>query len=232
MTEPRRFSDQEVAKILKRAAELQKLRGDNAQGLSLEEIEQAAYLAGIDPALVRQGAEELLLPTPKPLPVQWWGGPFRLCFSTTLAGDFPEDQLPAIRQWLQDYLGIKGKSTLKNKRLIWRMPNNAEGRKLIITLAIQRKGTLVRIEEDLSGLAGGLYGGLGGGLGGGMAAPAMFLGIGLFNSPWLGILLMGGSMAGALALARQVYVQTAQQRQLLLQRLFEELVLETRQNLS
>src|SRR5207245_2942080 len=60
----RRFSDEEVQQVLKRAAELDAAQPTQSGALTIGAIQQAAAEAGIDPALVRSAAAALRDPTP------------------------------------------------------------------------------------------------------------------------------------------------------------------------
>jgi hypothetical protein len=58
------FSEEEVQKLIKRAAELEAERsvsgrGSGKNGLSIEELKQVAFEAGLDPRLIEQAASEL-----------------------------------------------------------------------------------------------------------------------------------------------------------------------------
>ena len=58
----RKFNDEEVALIIKRAAELQQteqVEQEPSSALSLSEVEEIAKEAGIDPALIRRAASTL-----------------------------------------------------------------------------------------------------------------------------------------------------------------------------
>lgn len=55
----RRFSEDEARRIFARVAERQSRTAPHAAGLSLDELEEAARAAGLDPALVVQAAAEL-----------------------------------------------------------------------------------------------------------------------------------------------------------------------------
>ena len=57
MTTERRYNDKEVALILQRAAEMSQAK--TAGGMSVEELERIALEAGLDPAAVRQAADEV-----------------------------------------------------------------------------------------------------------------------------------------------------------------------------
>jgi hypothetical protein len=59
---PRRFSEQEAQRIFARVAERQRLTTAAEEGLSLEDLEEAARAAGLDPRLVAHAAAELDTP--------------------------------------------------------------------------------------------------------------------------------------------------------------------------
>ena len=63
MTDPRggrRFDDEEVSLILRRAAELQEAQpGAESSGMTLADLEEVAREAGLDPSLVRRAAAEV-----------------------------------------------------------------------------------------------------------------------------------------------------------------------------
>ena len=86
----RKFNDEEVALIIKRAAELQQteqIAQDPANAMSLAEVEAIAREAGIDPALVRRAANTLDQRTETPRPSSWVGAPTRLVFERVVDGD-------------------------------------------------------------------------------------------------------------------------------------------------
>lgn len=70
MSEPR-YTDQEVARLLKRAADLDQEAGSGsevARGLSLADLREVAAEAGIDPAAVTRAAAELATPSTSKIP--------------------------------------------------------------------------------------------------------------------------------------------------------------------
>ena len=69
-----RYSEQEMALILKRAAELQEGADGQAADISLRQIQDIAAEAGISPSYVAEAAAELLEPMPR---VGWLGAPTR-----------------------------------------------------------------------------------------------------------------------------------------------------------
>jgi len=74
----RKFNDEEVALIIKRAAELQQTEQAEQQPghtLSLAEIEQIAKEAGIDPRMIRRAAQGIDHHTESIRPNPWVGAP-------------------------------------------------------------------------------------------------------------------------------------------------------------
>lgn len=103
----RLFSEQEIGAILKRTAELSKQADRGVQdGLSLEEIQQLAADAGLDPALVSRAAAEISSPGAGETKSDLFGGP--LAYSTDVDLDIDVDEeawesmLPAIRAAFND----------------------------------------------------------------------------------------------------------------------------------
>ncbi len=90
----RKFNDEEVALIIKRAAELQQtqqVQQEPSTALSLLEVEEIAREAGIDPKLVRQAAHGLDRPSETTRPSAWVGAPTRLVFERAVDGEIPVD---------------------------------------------------------------------------------------------------------------------------------------------
>jgi hypothetical protein len=155
-----KFSDEESALILHRAAELQAKEG---RGLSLRELEAAAAEAGIDVALVRRAAEEVAVtgpPPPPPAPISGGalGAPLRLVHERTVPGEAGggawEDEVDEIRR----QLGVRGTVEATGRQLVW---TSAQKRKLRVTIASRGGRRIVRVEEQLGDLGGGLFLGLG-----------------------------------------------------------------------
>ncbi len=93
----RRFSDKEVALIIKRAAELQAAGGEeDASGMSLAEVEQVANEAGIDPFLVRRAASDYARQPATPEPSVVRRAPSAVSLETVVSGEVLEDDYEMI----------------------------------------------------------------------------------------------------------------------------------------
>src|SRR6476619_6227112 len=90
----RKFNDEEVALIIKRAAELQQteqIEQSSSSALSLQEVEEIAKEAGIEPALIRRAASTLDTHTVVNRPSPWIGAPTRIVFERVVDGEISAD---------------------------------------------------------------------------------------------------------------------------------------------
>ena len=212
-SDQRRYSDEESALILQRAAEMQAQRG---QQLSLTELESAAAEAGIDVALVRRAASEVATrpSTPPPPPPSKIGGgalgaPTRLVYERTISGPLGPTAWEDAMGEIHRQLGIKGQVDDLGRQFVWSHP---QSRDLRISIAPRGDDHIVRVEEKLSGIAGGLFLG--------MSLPLTFASLG-FIIPVIGVLLgMPGMIPVAFIawaglsflLARTIYTSIARSR--------------------
>lgn len=228
-TNGRRYSEQEVSLILRRAAELQIDASGAASGTSLAELEEVAREAGLDPALVRRAASDLATATPATAPSRFYGASRRLHVERVIDGELSSDDLEALVGEVRRTFGEPGMVSTLGRTVTWsptpsmRYGNGMQGRRLFITLATRGGQTTLRAEEDLAPLSGGLFGGLMGGMGGGLTVPAAALGIGVFHTPVAIVGLVGALFGGTYALARGIYASVARKRETELRQLVERL---------
>lgn len=213
----RRYSEEEVARILSRAAELQ-VRQAGEKGASLDDIERAATEAGIDPALVRQVALDLGRTSAAPAKAGFFG-PVRLSFEAVFDGEIDEDMHAAIHDAVQASFALPGRVTVVGRSLHW--AHASQNRSVLVSATTRDGRTVVRVEERLGGLMGGIYGGLGGGAGGGGIIPAAAIGGGLAFGPVGAV--VGGLVGTAISLfgARAIYLSAAQRREQSVRTAFE-----------
>ena len=208
-----RYDDQESARIIKRALEIQQTErpGEGgASGLSLTELEGIARESGIDPELIRRAAHELSAESagrPGTAARLFFGGPIRSAAAASLRSEVSPELLESLLVPLPTITGDAGTGSVVGRTLMWNSDTLAamrNGRSLSITVRPRAGGTEVRVEDNLSGIAGGLFGGIVGGmgLGGGLG---LGLGIGLLGSPLFAALVPIGVFAGAWLLARRIF---------------------------
>ena len=225
----RRFSEKEVAHIIKRASELQQEEApaESSAGMSLAELEQVAREAGLDPALVRRAATDLDTRVTDRTPSRFIGAPTTLRLERTIEGEVPVDEYEPIVLEIQRVLGGVGTGSTLGRSLQWTMRGvdrrRVSTRTVQVTITPRNGRTTIRIEEPLSHLAGGLFGGLMGGMGGGLSGAAMGVGMGVFHSGFAALGLVGGVVGGAYLLARTIYGRMVQGRGDRLQELMSRL---------
>lgn len=222
---PRSFSDDEVARILARAAELQSDQETRTTGLA--EIEQAAAEAGIDPALVRAAAVELdggpsASSTTGPARAGAFG-PSRITLQTSVDGEIGADDFARLNDVFQQAIGVPATVSHLGSSVQWSYVQPQMGRSLQASVSVRDGRSVIRLHEGLFGLMGAIYGGVGGGVGASAVIPGMAVG-GFF------LLDPAGAVAGALvgtalsfAGTRALFVALARRREAQLQRAFEAL---------
>ncbi|MCA9739356.1 MAG: hypothetical protein R3E98_12205 [Gemmatimonadota bacterium] len=172
----RRYSDEEVARLLKRATELQRHESaaPSRDGLTLAELESIAREAGIDAALVRRAVHELDHDPPT-------GGAARiflgerptLLIERTFAGTLTPDELEGLVPEINAAANTTGQVSLVGRTLNFSSTAGGQHPRMTQIMVSSRDGeTRLRIEERFGNTAGALFGGIvgGGGVGLGVGA--------------------------------------------------------------
>ncbi len=169
----RRYGEEEVGLILKRAAELQRQEpagSGEGGGLTLAELEEIAAEAGIDPRHLQRAAQEvdsLAVPLHGEGADRLIGAPLVLKFERSLPGELPEDRFESLLPNIQDAVEGYGQPSLLGRTLTWQSTSPTSDRTLQVTASSRDGRTRIRIEERSSQLATQLFGGIVGGVGGG-----------------------------------------------------------------
>lgn len=153
----RRYTDDEVALILHRAAELGGETGPaRSEGLSLAEIQQVAREVGIDPAAVARAAAAL--PTRKRDKLAAiLGGPMHIRLEATMPGRASDADLGRILQSIRRAAGRQGRATQVLDSVEWRTSSESEGSQLFVTVTTGDDGTTVEVTGDRQSTAWLLY---------------------------------------------------------------------------
>ena len=228
MTAPsphRRFADDEVSLILRRAAELQETEGGGAgeSGLTLADLEEVAREAGLDPALVRRAAAEVdagggARPAPALGGSRFLGAPTVLRAERIVDGQLPAEEFEAVRDEVRRTFNDVGVFSTLGRTLAWRSSpvanaaSGSQGRQVNVTIVVRGGTTGIRVEETTSGLAGGLFGGLMGGLGGGGSGIAVGVGLGVLHSMPFAAGILLACVGGSYALARTIFTSISRRR--------------------
>jgi hypothetical protein len=171
----RQFNDEEVALIIKRAAELQQTEQTEQQPghtLSLPEIEQIATEAGIDPRLIRRAAQGIDHHTESNRPNPWLGAPTRIVFERVVDGEIGPNDYEALVNEMRRTFGDNGVPSVLGRTLAWTATPagggpNSRRRSVDISIVSRAGVTTIRVEEELRNVAGPLFAGMmAGGAGG------------------------------------------------------------------
>jgi hypothetical protein len=228
----RKFNDEEVALIIKRAAELQQteqVEQEPSTAMTLADIEEIAKEAGIDPRLIRHAAQTLERPADVNRPSPWVGAPTRLVIERVVDGEIPLDEFEPLVNEMRRTFGDNGIPSVLGKTLAWsstqmggRRSNHS--RRISVLVASRGGVTTIRVEEELRPLAGALFGGLVGGGGGGTTGITMGIGMGLLHSPTATGLLWVTVATGFYTLARTIFGRMSAKRERQLRELADRLV--------
>jgi hypothetical protein len=226
----RRYGDEEVGLILKRAAELQRQEpagSGEGGGLSLAELEEIAAEAGIDPRYLRRAADEVdtqAMPLRGEGLERLLGAPLTLKFDRILTGELPEGGFEALLPEIQDTAEGYGQPSLLGHTLTWQSTSSNSERTLRVTVSSSAGRTRIRIEERSSQLAAQLFGGMTGGIGGGVGlGVGLGVGIGALQSALFAIAWPVSLISGSFLLARTIYRSAVRRRQRVLRDLLDRL---------
>ncbi len=177
-TEEGTFDEKAVARILQRATELERLKTNESTKLTLAEIEAIARDAGIDPALVSRAVNDLRREPTTTLATTLLGEPTRRVLERVIpvkveAADH-ERLVAFLRGELAQLSATPPAISSVGRSLTYF--NGADGRSQSVEVQLmpEGEGTMIRIIESSSRLAGGIVGGAMG-LAGGGVTPIGFL---------------------------------------------------------
>jgi hypothetical protein len=213
---PRRYSEEEVGLILRRATEIQRAEpaAPDPAGLTLAELEEIAGEAGIDPALLRRAANELHSLRPATAGSRLAGAPLAIELERVVDGELPPERLEDLVPTIVAATPGRGTASAVGRSLTWSSQEGSNLTERQVLVSVQDGRTLIRVEEAYGGLAagwfGGLMGGLGGGVGFGVGGPltaTLGLGIGLIAFPL-------AAVTGSYFLARAIYAAQVRRRQM------------------
>lgn len=217
----RRYTDREVALVIKRAAELQEQQSEqtdrSSSGLSLGELEQVARESGLDPSLVRRAAQDLDIHREPVHKSRFLGAPSVVTVERTVDGELPPGEYEGIVEELRRTFNDNGYVSTLGRSLAWSSSPNGYGRhhsqqQVNVTVNVRNGKTIIRAERSLRGVAGGLFGGLMGGVGGGTTGISMGIGLGVLHSVPAAVGLWGAVLGASYTLARTIYVHVARNR--------------------
>ncbi|MCL7970956.1 MAG: hypothetical protein M8866_02545 [marine benthic group bacterium] len=211
---PRRYSEKEVGLILRRATEMQRAEpsAPDPTGLTLDELQEIAAEAGIDPALLRDAATEIQTRRPASLAARLAGAPIKIEVERRVDGELPIERLEDLIPTIQAGTEGQGTASAVGRTLTWSSATDTNMYTQQVLVAVRDGHTLIRMEESLGGLSASLFGGIMGGVGGGVGfgvggplAATLGLGFGLIAFPLVAV-------SGSYLLARAIFTGQARRR--------------------
>ncbi|MFC1662039.1 hypothetical protein ACFL3S_11425 [Gemmatimonadota bacterium] len=136
---PRRYGEAEIARILRRATELQHeepVRARGSEGLSLAELEEIAVEVGIDPLVLRRAAVELDSVVGEPTGwARLVGDRVTLLQETVVPGELPDSGFERIVPVIQDMAQDFGQPSLLGHTLTWSSETASKTRSLQVMVS-------------------------------------------------------------------------------------------------
>jgi len=228
---PRLYDEKEVGKILKRATDLQRedpVRANPAGGFSLEELEEIAAEAGIDPQHLRRAAAEL---DTGGSDVEGWehllGEKVTLVRQAVVPGELGEEGFERLVPAIQILASEHGQPSLLGRTLTWHSETQSKSRSLQIVVSVRGGETHIRGEERLHQMAAGLFAGTTAGFGVGVGlAVGMPVGLEVLGSALFAAAFPLGTIGLTLVAVRQIYRAVVRRRRSILARLVEGIAAE------
>jgi hypothetical protein len=228
---PRRYSEKEVAILLRRATEIQQTdpSSPDSGGLTLAELEDIAAEAGIDVGYLRSAAAELesLGPPSKESMLQevLAGAPFTIRLEKRIPGQVPESRLEELVPIIEMATDGHGQASAIGSTLTWSSTTSGNTSSQQVLVQSGRGETLVRIEDRVGGLAGALYGGIvGGGSGVGIGAGGAVAGV-IGLPAFLIVAIPAGIIGSSYMVARAIFTAQVRRRRARMEELMDQIAM-------
>jgi serine/threonine-protein kinase len=188
-------------------------------------VQQALQEHGLVPMPGDRGVTAERMPAPRrsgPLPAvvvkdgpkqsvnAFLGSATRIVVEATIEGEMPELDYDLVLDIIRREIGEVGQIGSVGRTFSWSVSN--QNRKLQISVMPRGGRTTVRVDEQLSNLAGGVFGGMMGGGGGGFGAAVMGVISGSTHRPLLGLAAWGAVIATAFTGARYTFRRISMSR--------------------
>lgn len=221
----RRYDDKEIARLLKRATELQAHEPHRVErdGMTLAELEAIAREAGIDPSLLQQAASEL---DREPSNHGWIphlvGETPSLIIERAFEGELATNDLEGLVPLVNVAADTTGNVSLVGRTLNFSGGGQQSARSVQILITGRDGRTQLRIEERYGQLLGGLYGGI---VGGGGVGMGIGVGAGIGTALGSAIFVVGIPIAlfsSSYVIARTLFRTIVRKRRKALTRLVDQ----------
>lgn len=215
----RRYSDNEVREIVKRASEIEASNPTAGGAMTVGGVEALAAEVGIAPETVREAARSLRSSGPAPAapraPIRtnpWIGGPTRLSYERVVECEVPDAEFPTMVEEIRRVLNHPGQVSQLGRSFSWTSARAASStRGLEVAVSVRAGRTRITAQEGLATLIGGIFGGIGGGVGGGGTGMIAPLGAALLGGVGVALIIPVW-LAGVYVGARVIYRRSVQAR--------------------
>ena len=219
----RRYSDEEVREIVRRAAEREASAPTESGAMTIGGVEALAAEVGIAPETVRSAAHSLAVTGEPPRVNPFIGGPTRLLFERVVEGEVPEAEFPTMVEEIRRTLQTVGHVSQLGRSFTWTVGLTTARRSLEVAVSVRGGQTRIVVQENLGNVIGGIFGGIGGGVGGGGMGPIMAI-FGAAHLPPLALaFIIPAWLTTTFTVARTVYSRTSRRRGEELQRVADRL---------
>jgi hypothetical protein len=160
----RRYSEQEVKEIVKRAAEAEASSPTASGAMTIGGIEALAAEVGIPAEVVRSAAGTVTprgvsAPLQVPKPNRLIGGPTRIVYERLVDGEVPDAEFPVIVEEIRRVLGHVGVVSQFGRSFSWTTTRSAGMRRdLEVAVTVRSGHTRIIVQENLANLIGGVFG--------------------------------------------------------------------------
>jgi serine/threonine protein kinase len=227
----RRYADEDVREIVRRAAELEATNPTAGGAMTIGGVEALAAEVGIPAELVRSAARSLdvrdatpVTPAAPPSRNRLIGGPTRLLYERVVEGEVADADFPVLVDEIRRVLSNVGQVSQLGRSFTWSATRGPSNRALEVVVAVRGGRTRITVQENLANLIGGIFGGIGGGMGGGGMGPLIGVMLdGLHMSPGVIGVVVPLWLLTTFATARTAYFYSTRRRARSLERLADRL---------
>ena len=231
----RRYDQDEVQEIVKRATELEASKKTASGALTIGGVESLAGQIGVPAELVRQAADSMqpAYTAPGALPPNlvnhWVAGPTEFLFERVVAGELPEAEYTTIVEEIRRVMHNAGLVSQFGRSFSWTTVRGPGiRRELEVAVTVRRGQTRITVAESMGQTIGAVFGGIGGGMGGGGMGPIIGVGVGALHLAGLAVAVMVPAWIGVTYLtARTVYRRISGKRRRELEHLANRLAVLT-----
>jgi serine/threonine protein kinase len=232
----RRYSEQEVAEIVRRASEAEATTPTASGAMTIGGVEALAGEVGIAPATVRAAAADLAEPRAEIAPGgpvkinRWINGPTKLRLERTVEGELPDADWQELVDEIRRTLGNVGQVNQFGRSFAWSAAGRSASRwDLEVAVSVRGGRTRISIAESFAPLMGAVFGGIGGGMGGGGMGPIIGIFAGALHIPAAIPLIVPLWLATTFVTARTVFHRVSGRRMRELEALADKLAALTRE---